>query len=81
MEVVIVPVLIVCTLSAILYVLKLTFLVSINNPGFAARAFVFGLASSAVGFLAEGRVEVKLVLWGAGGLVVYVAYKYVFDQS
>ena len=81
MEVLIIPVFVVCTLSAMWFLLKLTVLVSVNDPGFAAKAFVSGLASSALGYLAEGHVVIKVVLWGAGGFVLYVAYKYVFDRE
>lgn len=75
MEVIIIPAIVVCTLSAIWFLLKLTVSVSVRDPAFAAKAFVSGFASSAVGYLAEGHVVIKVVLWGAGGFVLYVAYK------
>ncbi|MFZ2854540.1 MAG: hypothetical protein WAZ34_10595 [Rhodocyclaceae bacterium] len=80
MEVLVIPVFVICTLLAIWFLLKLTVSVSVNDPGFAAKAFVSGLASSAVGYLAEGHVVIKVALWGVGGFVLYVAYKFVFDH-
>jgi hypothetical protein len=71
----------ICAMSMIVFLLRLTFSVSRHDPKFAAKAFVSGLASSSVGYLIEGRVEIKLILWGIGGLILYVAYKFGFDHS
>jgi hypothetical protein len=81
MEVVIIPAIVLCTLSAIWFLLKLTVSVSVNDPMFAVKAFLSGLASSVGGYLADGHVVIKVVLWSAGGVVLYVAYKYVFDRE
>lgn len=81
MEVGILLVALVCAISAVWFLLKVTVLVSVNDPGFAAKAFVSGLASSVAGYLAEGQVVIKVVIWGAGGIVLYVAYKYVFCRQ
>lgn len=81
MEVVIGLAFIACTLSAIWFLLKLTVSASVNDPIFAAKAFASGLLSSAVGYLTEGHVVIKVVLWGVGGFVLYVAYKYAFDHT
>lgn len=70
-----------CALSAIWFLLKLTFAVSINDPRFAAKALASGVASSAVGYLTDGHVVIKVVLWGVGGCVFYIAYKYAFDHQ
>lgn len=81
MEVLIVLAVIACTVSLIGFLLKLTLSVSVSDPKFALKAFATGLAGSVAGYLAEGRVEIKVVLWGIGGVILYAAYKYVFDQA
>lgn len=63
------------------FLLKLTFIVSVADPRFAAKAFAAALASSAAGYLAEGHVVIKIVFWGVGGFVLYAIYKYASDRA
>lgn len=80
MEVFVALVIIACALSAIWFLLKVTFAVSIHDPKFAAKALASGLASSAIGYLVDGQVVIKVVVWGIGGCVLYIAYKYALDH-
>jgi len=71
----------VSVISLLGFFLKVTLAVTVADPKFAAKAFASGLSSSVIGYFADGHVAIKVVLWGAGGFLLYAAYKYVFDRA
>lgn len=66
-------------ISLLWFFLKITYAVTVSDPKFALKAFTSGLVGGFVGYLTEGHIAIKLVVWGVGGFVLYAAYKYVFE--
>lgn len=48
---------------------------------FAAKSFVFGLISAVLGYVIKGHVEIKLIVWGVGGVVLYALYKLIKNDQ
>jgi hypothetical protein len=65
----------VAALITIYVVLKVTIGYTRREPMFAIKAFSSAFASAGFGYLFKGHVEVKLVLWGVGGALLYVLYR------
>ena len=67
-------------ISVPIYFLRITFYVARNDPMFAAKSFAFGLISAALGYVIKGHVEIKLIVWGIGGVVLYALYKLIKNE-
>jgi hypothetical protein len=80
MEIIVIT-LIVCTVSLLLFLVRITYNVTQYDPLFALKAFASGLGSSLFGYLVHGYVVIKIVLWGVGGFVAYVAYCYFSEEQ
>ena len=61
--------------SVPIYFLRITLYVARNDPMFAFKSFVFGLIFAAVGYVTKGHVDIKLMVWGVGGVVLCALYK------
>ncbi len=57
------------------FFLKVTAHVCMADPLYGVKIFAFGLGSAFVGYLFKGQVEIKIVLWGVGGVILYALYK------
>ena len=68
-------------ISLLWFFLKVTVIVSVADPKFTTKAFAAGLGSSALGYVTDGHVAIKLVIWGAGGFILFTVYKYFFNRA
>jgi hypothetical protein len=68
-------------ISVPIYFLRITLYVARNDPMFAFKSFVFGLVFAALGYVVRGHVEIKLMVWGVGGVVLYALYKLVKNEQ
>jgi len=70
--------LVIAAISAVwtaIHLLRVTFHVCINDPKFSLKAFTIGLLSSMLGYLKTGHVTIDIVLWGMGGIGVFIIAK------
>lgn len=66
-------------LQMIWFILELTINVCRDDFNFAVKTLTSGFASSIMGYIIDGRVTIEVVLWGIGGLVLYLTYRYIFS--
>lgn len=71
----------VSVITTVWFFLKVTAHVCIADPLYGVKAFAWGLGSAVVGYLSQGRVEIKIVLWGIGGVILFVLYKLLTDKA
>ena len=62
-------------LSTIVFFLRVTARVAKHDPVYTAKAIAIGFLSAGVGYITKGHVEIKLVVWGIGGIALYVLFK------
>ncbi len=62
-------------LSTVIFFLRVTVHVAKHDPAYTVKALAIGFISAGVGYLTKGHVEIKLVVWGIGGVVLYALFK------
>lgn len=75
MESIVFLALLVGVLSTVIFFLRVTVHVAKIDPAYTVKALVIGFLSAFVGYLTKGQVEIKLVVWGIGGVVLYALFK------
>ena len=62
-------------LSTVIFFLRVTAHVAKHDPAYTLKALAIGFLSAGVGYMAKGHVEIKLVVWGIGGVALYALFK------
>ncbi len=64
-------------ISTAICFIRIAFHVVRVDPAYGFKAFAWGFLSAGVGYLKQGYVEIDIVLWGIGGVVLYTLFQLV----